>query len=145
MSSPASSKAPQPPGLRRAGLGDLLPRHQQDPQRLPVAVGPRHRQLARVQAQRGQHRQVRVDRVGLAFAAALLTAGLLTLEHQQPGTASARASPIPYPRVPSMHTATRGPGAISAIAASSRANPALSLPIRSTAIGLPAGSAISTS
>ena len=88
---------------------------------------------------------MRVDRVGLAFAAALLTAGLLTLEHQQPGTASARASPIPYPRVPSMHTATRGPGAISAIAASSRANPALSLPIRSTAIGLPAGSAISTS
>jgi hypothetical protein len=44
-----------------------------------------------------------------------------------------------------MQTATRGPGAISAIAASSRVNPALSLPIRITAIGLPAAPAISTS
>jgi hypothetical protein len=44
-----------------------------------------------------------------------------------------------------MQTATRGPGDTSAMAASSRANPAPSLPIRITAIGLPAGSAISTS
>ena len=44
-----------------------------------------------------------------------------------------------------MQTATRGPGTTSAIAASSRVKPALSLPIRITAIGLPAGSAISTS
>jgi hypothetical protein len=44
-----------------------------------------------------------------------------------------------------MHTATRGPGAACAIAASSRANPALSLPIRIVMIGLPAGSVISTS
>jgi hypothetical protein len=44
-----------------------------------------------------------------------------------------------------MQTATRGPGATSAMTASSRANPALSLPIRIAAIGLPAGSAISTS
>jgi hypothetical protein len=47
--------------------------------------------------------------------------------------------------VPAAHTATRGPGTVFAIAASSRANPALSLPIRIVAIGLPAGSAISTS
>jgi len=44
-----------------------------------------------------------------------------------------------------MDTATRGPGTSSAIAASSWANPALSLPICILATGLPAGSAISTS
>lgn len=44
-----------------------------------------------------------------------------------------------------MQTATRDPGATSEIAAGSCVNPPLSLPIRSTAIGLPAASAISTS
>jgi hypothetical protein len=44
-----------------------------------------------------------------------------------------------------MQTATRGPGATSAMAASSCANPALSLPICIAAIGLPPASAISTS
>jgi hypothetical protein len=47
--------------------------------------------------------------------------------------------------VPSTQTATRGPAAVFAIAASSRANPALSLPIRMAVIGLPAGSAITAS
>jgi hypothetical protein len=47
--------------------------------------------------------------------------------------------------VPSTQTATRGPAAVFAIAASSRANPALSLPIRIVATGLPAGSAITAS
>jgi hypothetical protein len=39
-----------------------------------------------------------------------------------------RASPAPYPRVPSTETATRGPGATSAMAASNCANPPPSLP-----------------
>jgi hypothetical protein len=44
--------------------------------------------------------------------------------------------------VPSAGTATRGPGTVFAIAPGSRVNPALSLPIRIAATGLPAGSAI---
>ena len=73
----------QPVGLCRAGHRDFLAGDQQDAQRLPVAVGARHRKPAGVEAQRGQHRQVGVDRVGLALPAALLAAGLLALDHQQ--------------------------------------------------------------
>ena len=94
---PGQQQGTQPPGLRGAGLGDLLARHQQDPQGLPVAVGARHRQPVRVQAQRGQHRQVGIDGVGLALPAALPAAGLLALDHQQPGGGQRPGQPRTVP------------------------------------------------
>jgi hypothetical protein len=48
-----------------------------------------------VQAQRGQHRQVRVDRVGLALPAAPFAAGPLALDHQQPGGGQRPRQPDP--------------------------------------------------
>ena len=119
-------QGPQPAGLRGAGLCHLLPGHQQDPQRLPVTVGPRHRQPAGVQAQRGQHRQVGIDGIGFALPAALFAAGLLALEHQQPGGGQRPRQPDPvaaaaldadrHPR-PGRHLGDRGqqpgePGAV---------------------------------
>jgi hypothetical protein len=141
---PGQQQGTQPPGLRSAGPGDLLARHQQDPQGFPVAVRARHRQPARVQAQRGQHRQVGVDGVGLSFAAALPAAGLLALEHQEPGGGQRPAQPRAV-SAGALNRDRHPRPATSAMASSSRANPALSLPIRITAIGLPAASAISTS
>lgn len=73
----------QPPDLRGPGHRNLVSGDQQDAQGIPVTIGARHRQLAGVQAQRGQHRQVGIDRIGLALPAALPAAGLLTLEHYQ--------------------------------------------------------------
>jgi hypothetical protein len=80
---PGQQQGTQPVGLRGGGCGDLLAGNQQDTQRLPVAVGAQRRKPAGVQAQRGQHRQVGIDRVGLALPAPLLAAGLLALDHQQ--------------------------------------------------------------
>jgi len=56
---------------------------EQDAQGFAVAVGARNRQLAGVQAERGQDGEVGVDRVGFAFAAAGLAVGLFALEHEQ--------------------------------------------------------------
>jgi hypothetical protein len=58
---------------------------------------------------------------------------------------AARASPTPKLRVPSIDTTTRGPGAWSPIQASNSAKPELSLLIFRVPIGVPVGSAISTS
>jgi hypothetical protein len=95
VSFPGQQQAAQPAGLSGAGRPDLLPGDQQDAQRLPVAVGTRHRKPARVQAQRGQHRQVRIDRVGLTPAAAPLAAGPLALDHHQPGGGQRPRQPDP--------------------------------------------------
>ena len=64
----AQQQRAQPVGLRGAGGGEFLAGAEQDPQRLAVAVRARGGQPVGVQAQRGQHGQVRVDRVGLALA-----------------------------------------------------------------------------
>ena len=82
---PAQQQCPQPVGLRGAGGGEFLARAEQDPQRLAVAVRAGGGQPVGVQAQRGQHGQVRVDRVGLALPAAGLAVGLFALEHDQAG------------------------------------------------------------
>lgn len=85
----------QPVGLRGGSHGDLLARHQQDTQRLPVAVGARRRKPACVQAQRGQHRQVRIDGSDLPFPRRCLRQGCSHSITSRPAAASARASPIP--------------------------------------------------
>jgi hypothetical protein len=63
----------------------------------------------------------------------------------RPAAATARASPTPKLRVPSIDTTTRGPGAWSRIQASNSAKPESSLLIFRVPIGVPVGSAISTS
>ena len=83
----------EPVGLRGAGGGELLAGAEQDPQRLAVAVGARGGQPVGVQAQRGQHGQVRVDRVGLALAAAGLAVGLFALDDEQPGRGGGAGQP----------------------------------------------------
>ena len=85
VSSPRQQQRAQPVGLRGGGGGQLLARAEQDAQRFAVAVGARGGQPVGVQAQRGQHGQVRVDRVGLALAAAGLAVGLLALDDEQAG------------------------------------------------------------
>ena len=85
----------QPAGLRGGGDPDFLPRDQQDAQCLAVTVSSRHRQPACIQAQRGQYCQMRVDGVGLAFPAALGTAGLLTLDHRQASAGQRPRQPDP--------------------------------------------------
>ena len=111
----------QPVGLRGAGGGEFLAGAEQDPQRLPVAVGARGGQPVGVQAQRGQHGQVGVDRVGLAPPAAGLAVGLLALDHDSQAGGGQRAGQ-PDRRscgCPRCDTASRGPGAWSTIQASS--------------------------
>jgi hypothetical protein len=53
---------------------------EQDPQRLAVPVGARSGEPVGVEAQRGEHGQVCVDRVGFALAATSPAVGLLTLK-----------------------------------------------------------------
>jgi hypothetical protein len=90
-----------------------------------------------VQAQRGEHREMGVDRVGLALPAAGLAAGLLALDDRQAGgrdracQADAEAA-----GVPSIDTTTRGPGARSRIQARNSAKPELSLRIFRVPIAL---------
>jgi hypothetical protein len=91
----AQQQGTQPAALRVAGHRELRAGNQQDAQRLPVAVSPWHRHPGGVQAQRGQHRQVRIDRAGLALPPALLAAGCSHSITSSPAAASARASPIP--------------------------------------------------
>jgi hypothetical protein len=57
----------------------------------------------------------------------------------RPAAATARASPTPKLRLPSIDTTTRGPGARSPIQASNSAKPELSLPIFRVPIGVPVG------
>ena len=92
----AQQQRAQPVGLCGAGGGELLAGAQQDPQRLAVAVRARGGQPVGVQAQRGQHGQVGVDRVGLAAAAAGLAVSVArTRCTSSPAAATARASPMP--------------------------------------------------
>jgi hypothetical protein len=91
-------------------------------------AGPRHRQPACLRAQRGQLRQVRVDRAGPALAAAQLAAGLLAPGHQQARGGQCPGQPDPvaaaaldadrHPR-PGHHPGDRGqqPGEPAAVAA----------------------------
>ena len=92
---PGQQQGPQPPGLAGAGRGDLPPGHRQDAHRLPAAAGARHRPPARVQARRGQHRQMGADRAGPALAAAPAAGGLLTPGHRQARGGQRPARPIP--------------------------------------------------
>jgi len=93
----------------------------QDPQCFTVAVGARAGQPVSVHAQRGQHGQVRVDRVGLSFAAAGRAVGLLTLNEEQTGGGDRTGQPEAVAAGSSIDTTSRGPGACSTIHASSSA------------------------
>ena len=86
-----------------------------------------------------------VDRVGLAFRRRALRLGCSHSMTVRPAAATARASPTPKLRVPSIDTTTRGPGAWSMIQASNSAKPELSLLIFRVLIAMPVGRAISTS
>jgi hypothetical protein len=61
------------------------PGAQQDAQGFPVPVGTRGGQLGGVETDRGQHRQVRVDRVGFAPTSAVCATGLFGFDHRQSG------------------------------------------------------------
>ena len=89
----AQQQRAQPVGLRGTGGGEFLTRTEQDPQRLAVAVRAWGGQPVGVQAQRGQHGQVGVDRVGLALPAAGLAVGLFALEHDEPGRGGGAGQP----------------------------------------------------
>ena len=93
VSSPPSSSARSRLVCAVLVVVSLLAGAEQDPQRFAVAVGARGGQPVGVQAQRGQHGQVGVDRVGLALAAAGLAVGLLALEHQQAGGGGGAGQP----------------------------------------------------
>ena len=92
---PGQQQGAQPVGLGGAGGGEFSAGAQQDPQGLPVAVGARGGQPVGVQPQRGQHRQMGVDRVGLAAAAAGLAGRLLALDHRQAGGGDRAGQPDP--------------------------------------------------
>jgi hypothetical protein len=68
---------------------------EQDPQCLTIAVGPRQGEPVGIQTQGGEHREMSVDRVGLALPAARLAVGLLRLDDRDAAAATARASPTP--------------------------------------------------
>jgi hypothetical protein len=119
MTGPAGRSTGKPADTRRVG-GCLWPRFrrcQQDPQCLPVTVGARYRQPVRVQAQRGQHRQVSVDRVGLALpscgaacgraAHTRSPAGLRLLHHQRHRHHNHRPRLVPPSRPDPAHALAR--------------------------------------
>ena len=93
VSSPPSSSARSRLVCAVLAVVSSLAGAEQDPQRLAVAVGARGGQPVGVQAQRGQHGQVRVDRVGLALPAAGLAVGLFALEHDQAGRGGGAGQP----------------------------------------------------
>jgi hypothetical protein len=103
----ATSRMRSPPGRRRR-----------------AAPGDSRRSVAPRPASPGARR------VGLALPAAPFPAGTLRLDHQQPGGGQCPRQPDPVAAAAPTQTATRGPGTVFAIAASGRANPARSLPIR---------------
>jgi hypothetical protein len=88
-------QGPQPVGLRSCHGGQLLVCAQQDAQGLAVAVRTGRGQLAGIELQGRQHRQVRIDRVGLALAAAALRVGCSHSMATSPAAAAARVRPPP--------------------------------------------------
>jgi hypothetical protein len=120
-------QGPQPVDLPGAGGDHLLPGGQQYPQRLAGAVGARGGQLGGVLLQREQRCQMRVDRIGLTAAAAVLAGRLLALEHRQPGGGqrSAESDAVAAGALDCGDDVRAG--WCSAIHATSRVNPAVSL------------------
>ena len=92
----AQQQRAEPVGLRGAGGGEFVTGTEQDPQRFAVAVRAWGGQPVGVQAQRGQHGQVGVDRVGLAACPRrALRWGCSHSSTTSPAAAAARASPMP--------------------------------------------------
>ena len=81
----AEEQGAQPVGLRGGRGGQFLAGSEQDAQGFTDAVGARGGQPVGVELQRGEHGEVRVDRIGLAAAPPGLPRRLVALEDRQAG------------------------------------------------------------
>ena len=85
----------EPVDVCGAGQGQLVAGAEQDAQGFAVTVGPRNRQLAGVQTERGQDGEVGVDRVGFPLPRRALRWGCSHSSTSRPAAVAARASPMP--------------------------------------------------
>ena len=93
MSSPSRSSARSRLICPVLVVVNSSPGAQQEAQGLSVPVGAGGGQLGGVETDRGQHRPVRVDRVGCTSTPAVGATGLFGFDQGNPAVAAARASP----------------------------------------------------
>lgn len=93
--SPSRRRVRTPVDLPGNGGDELLVRGLQDPQALPIPSASDRPSFSTGCVQRGRHRQVGVDRVDLALAAAFGAVGSFAFDHGQTRLAQGRATPTP--------------------------------------------------